>query len=131
MRRDIVEDLTIAGDSFLATQLAVPGNKKSVFVKGRKLSQCGAPSGNRRFVIESDRVYPTEDKVAGVHDILLGNAHDNVRARMPRKRLQDSGQPAQIDVHGQLRWVDRMIGQRQHAGVGQLKEPGNDLEIAL
>src|SRR5216684_2720622 len=110
LRSDIVEDLTKAGDSFLATQLAVPGNKKSVFVKGRKLCQCGAPSGNRRLVIESDRVYPAEEKIDGVHDILLRNVHDHVRAGMSRKRLQDSRQPAQIDVHGQLRGVDRMIG---------------------
>src|SRR5271155_933625 len=110
MRRDIVEDLTIAGDSFLSTQLAVPGNKKSVLVKGRKLCQCCTPSGNRRLVIESDRVYPAEEEIAGVHDILLRNAHDHVRARMSRKRLQDSRQPAEIDFHGQLRGVDRMIG---------------------
>src|SRR6266849_5492279 len=131
MRSDIVEDLTITGDSFLATQLAVPGNKKSVFVEGRKLCQCGAPFGNRRLVIEGDRVYPAEEKVAGVHDILLGDAHDNVRARMSRMRLQDSGQPAQVDVHGQLRGVDRMIGQRQDAGVGKLEESGSDVEISV
>src|SRR5260370_1318665 len=127
----VVEDFANGGNALLAANLAVARDEERVFIERGKFFQGVSPARNRSFLVETDGIPAAEEQVPGVDDVLVRNAHDDVRPGMAGIRFQDRRQAAEIDRYRKLGGIERIVRQSTHAGICNLEDSGDRVQIAL
>src|SRR5256884_36823 len=70
-----------------------------------------------------------KEEVSGVNDVLLRNSGNDVGAGVSRMRFKHRRQTAQIDGHGQLCGIERMVGKAKDTGAHDLEDNRGRVEV--
>ena len=97
--------------------------------KVANFASCGAPL--RRIAVDVYRVLAAGQQVAGVDDVLLGDAEDQVGVGVADVVLDHHGEAAEVDLYGHFGGIERVIGQRENGLAHRHKHPGQALDVAL
>lgn len=88
-------------------------NENCVLVSGGEFFQRGTPAGNSGFLVETCGDGTVEDQIAGIHYLLVRNAHDHVCPRVARITFDIDREMPEFNLQGKLCGIKWAIGQRQ------------------